>query len=141
LHPGTPVQLAQFAELIGRRAEQLTSEGALSAGQRERIRKVMADIVDPPSERASRIIEFVDGGGAFFAARVPLDRVTLECVLRDALGVAPGQRDRAAELLVVRSLKRHGWVRRRETTGARAWYYARPYELAKDVANRQESRT
>jgi hypothetical protein len=138
-HIGHVHARAKFAELVQYGARELADHEVLSSGELERIGRLMADIVQPPTEREARVLSFVDGRGSS-ATAVPLNRVTVELVLQAAMAVPPGQRDRAGELFVARTLKRHGWVRRREATGRRRWYYSRSCDFAKDGAGRQEIR-
>jgi putative DNA primase/helicase len=74
------------------------------------------------------IIDYLDGRGEFElqGAGTLLKRITIPDLMQKALKLDKSRWDRQAQLRVVGVLRRHGWVRRRETTGSRAWYYERP---------------
>jgi putative DNA primase/helicase len=55
-----------------------------------------------------------------------LRRVTVTDLLGKALKLDKSRWDKQAQLRVVGVLRRHGWIRKRESTGTRQWYYARP---------------
>lgn len=52
-------------------------------------------------------------------------RVTMTQILDEALHLKRPQWDRGAQVRVSAILRRHGWARWREATGARQWYWAR----------------
>jgi putative DNA primase/helicase len=85
------------------------------------------------------VMDFLDGRGEFMesAAGGMLKRVTVTDVLGKALKLDKSRWDRQAQLRVVGVLRRHGWIRKRETKASRQWYYARP-EVRDTVAHRKE---
>jgi predicted P-loop ATPase len=61
------------------------------------------------------------------------DRVFLEDIMSDCIGVELKDRKQADLNNVVRCLRHNKWVQGREGTGLRRWYYARPH--SKDAAS------
>lgn len=86
------------------------------------------------------ILDYLDGRGDFAASEGQLRRVTVTDVLQKALKLDKSRWDKQAQLRVVGVLRRHGWVRKRETTGSRQWYYARPVVLEVEVPKKPENR-
>lgn len=123
MHVGAHARRARFADVVRARASRLAKEGLLTAAEREQLLGVLDDLVARP---ARSILEYADSRS----------RVTVGEVLA-ALGIL---RTRAHEVFIARVLSANGYARRRESSGARSWYYARRAVAgAKDGAHRQEN--
>ena len=72
------------------------------------------------------VLDYLDGRGADLDVTGQLNQVTTKQILEKALKLDRSRWDRQAMLRVVGILRRNGWVRSRESTGSRQWYYARP---------------
>ncbi len=88
------------------------------------------------------VLDYLDGRGEFAleAGGTILKRVTVSDLLQKALKLDKSRWDKQAQLRVVGVLRRHGWVRRRDSTGSRQWYYARPDPPQPQPSQRQEER-
>jgi putative DNA primase/helicase len=85
------------------------------------------------------VLDYLEGRGEFSESIGQLNRVSVTDLLQKALKLDKSRWDRQAMLRVVGVLRRHGWIRKRETKGTRQWYYARP-EPPKSVATRKDER-
>jgi putative DNA primase/helicase len=72
---------------------------------------------------------FLDGDGELQGR---LERVKMEQLLGSALKLDKGKWDRQCSIRVGSIMRRIGWERKRENTGARDWYYQRPEASAAD---------
>jgi putative DNA primase/helicase len=74
------------------------------------------------------ILDYTNGHGEFElqAAGAILKKVTINDLLGKALKLEKSRWDRQAQIRAAGVLRRHGWIRKRESTGSRQWYYQRP---------------
>ncbi len=72
------------------------------------------------------VLDYLDGRGEGGDVLGQLNQVTTKQILEKALKLDKSRWDRQAMLRVVGVLRRNGWVRTRESTGSRQWFYTRP---------------